>query len=107
MDNSVIMTEYMHLESGQKAIAYGIINRMFTHRFWPQDDAPTKVVAVAEWYEQVGVNAVNKLPLVKYQPHFNSCSLVFLEDCLPRNCSLFPTDPFNVQPEPTFDVILH
>ena len=94
MDNSVIMTEYVSQESKEVVTAYGVIQRMFTHRFWPQEDAPTKVVAVADWYEQVGVNPVNGLPLIRYQSNFNSCSLVFLEDCVPQNCSLFPTDPF-------------
>ena len=108
MDNSVIMTNYITSENNQVAIAYGIIQRMFTHRFWPQDDAPTKVVALADWYEQEGTNPVNTLPIVRYNANFSSCSLVFLEDCLPENSSLFPTDPFSdVHGTDTYDVIRH
>ena len=100
------MSEYITSEDNQVAIAYGVIQRMFTHRFWPQDDGPTKVVAVADWYEQEGTNPVNNLPLVRYNPNFSSCSLVFLEDCMPQNCSLLPTDPFTGV-QGTYDAVLH
>jgi hypothetical protein len=102
------MIPYCSSETGEVCTAYGVIQRMFLHKFWPADDAPEKVVAVADWYEVVGINPVNRLPLVKLQPHFNSCSLVFLEDCVPANCKLLPTDPFVAQsPTSTFDVIMH
>jgi hypothetical protein len=62
MDCSVIMVEYLVKETGEKAVCWGRIQRMFVHRLWPDDDAPTKVVAYADWYEQVGTNPVNHLP---------------------------------------------
>ena len=86
---------------------YAVITNMFLHSFWQHDpQAPRKVVIQANWYEQVGINPVNGLPQIEYNENFGSCSLAFLDDCIPENCTFFPSSPWNETCH-RFDVVLH
>ena len=92
---------------GNIIFRYGVITRMFQHSFWPNDpEAPKKVIIEADWYEQVGTNAVNGLPQITFQPNFASCSVAFLDDCIPDNCVFFPSNPWDPNCK-LFDVVLH
>ena len=80
---------------------------MYLHPFWPNDpEAPRKIVIEADWYEQVGTNQTNGLPQIKFQANFSSCSLAFLDDCIPENCTFFPSNPWDDNCD-LFDVLLH
>jgi hypothetical protein len=77
---------------------------MFTHAAHAGDDP--KVVIQATWYEKIGVNPVNGLPQIKPQPNFDSCSVTFLDQCVPLNCVFFPSNPWDTDCD-LQDVLLH
>ena len=104
--NNVECWRYKLIHNTTLSNRYGVITRMFLHSFWPDAEAPKKIVVQADWYEQVGKNPVNGLPQIRFQANFSACSLAFLDDCIAENCAFFPSDPWNDKSD-LFDVVLH
>jgi hypothetical protein len=108
MNNACVMMNYLSAETGQEVIGYGVIQKMFTHQFWPDDpEAPEKVIVQADWYELVGANPINGLPQIRRNNNFNACSVAFLDMCVAANCIFMPSDPITHPANGLFDVILH
>ena len=86
-----------------ESFSYGVIIRMFVHEF------PTlvkrgdhtlvstkldKVFIECDWYEQIGVNPLTGLTIVKYNTNWIGSRIVLLEKCLSKNCVFWPSNPF-------------
>lgn len=101
------MSEYE--QDGQTTVGVGRISRLFLHKMHNGDGAPEGLIAdCATWYMRVGENPRNGLPQFEPNYHFNSCRMVFIRDCKPLSCILWPSDPLvEGNPGNKFDLVLH
>jgi hypothetical protein len=100
-DNACVMQRHVEEKTNTIERAYGRIMEMYEHRMHPGDDSPTRVIIECKWYELVGTDPVNHLPVVKYNPNWDESRHVFLDTCIPASCRFWPQNPFV---EPTDDM---
>jgi hypothetical protein len=112
-DNAWVMHDYKSAEDGSTCRSYGRVKTMFMHTAHTGDNAPSGMVVECDWYEFAGVphqKERNGIPMVSRNYNFDSCRMAFLKDCVPRNCVLWPSYPFESDESPTnglLDVIMH
>ena len=125
-DNSCIIAETItygrdaaRSRSTQKERCYGRIQQLYLHFMYPPSDeelqcatlkgkidpykitqVPWAMFALCNWYEDKGVNPLNKLTQVEYNPHWTErdqggCPLVAMDNCLSANCVLWPSMPYD------------
>ena len=63
---------------------------------------PWVLFAHCKWYETKGVNPLNKLTQVQYNPFWtepeqfeDACPFVCMDNCLSSNCVLWPSCPYD------------
>jgi len=125
-DNSCIIGETLtygrnaaRSRSTQKERCYGRIQRLYLHFMYPPSDeelkcatlkgkidpykitqVPWAVFALCNWYEDKGVNALNLLTQVEYNPFWSErdkggCPLIAMDHCFSANCVLWPSMPYD------------
>lgn len=103
-DDSIVKTWY--LDNGEEHVAYGQIQRVFTHSIYP--GGRKEVVVECEWLEPVlDESGKSFLPLVRRNPDyaFNKCArFTFLRQCAAYNIMIVPHDPWDQSCE-LFDVV--
>ena len=91
------------MQNGRMSYSFGVIIRMFIHELptlvKKGDDELVKtklqkVFIECDWYEQVGVNSLTGLTIIKYNPYWTGSRIVLLEKCLSKNCVFWPSNPF-------------
>lgn len=110
-DNSCIMQDYLEppKKKGEKAVrtrAYARIVDIFEHRMYPHRESPARVIIECEWYEEVGINPVNGLQMIRLNENWEVARYAFLDTCVAADVVYWPTDPFDAECE-TMDVIRH
>ena len=100
-DRSGVKTSYVGAHGGRND-AYGVIQRIFTHR-WPLDPSGVERVALhVEWYPIIDEHGDPGLVRIKRDPNheFNRMHPIWwLKDCWPQNVAFWPADPFDVGDE--------
>ena len=97
------------LKKGEKAVktrAYARIVDIFEHRMYPHRESPARVIIECKWYEEVGINPVNGLPMIRLNENWEVARYAFLDTCVAADVVYWPTDPFDAECE-TMDVIRH
>ena len=107
-DNSFIMMPYMNRESNKEELAYGQLTRMFQHKMYPGNGAPSHVIVDCEWYSPCeDKHPGSGLTQVKRNPNFDRSRLCFLKDCIPANFVLWPAKPYEGDEQEKWVVITH
>jgi hypothetical protein len=75
--------------------SYGQIKALFSHSLYP--GGPSQVVADVDWFDNKGIHAISRLPLVaktNFDPEAFS-RMTFLRECYPRPLAVWPNDPLD------------
>jgi hypothetical protein len=111
-DNSVVFEEYVHRDTGHRAVCYGRIQTIVELEMYPQCPDTLRLVLIeCDWYSPTGVDTPSGLLQVSYDEQLSTSNRwTFLHNMHRSNVVLWPSysrgHTFAVIPR-TFVVIEH
>ncbi len=90
-------------------LCYGVIKELYFHFMYPPEkstykltakklknfDEPWIVVALCDWYEEVGIKVSTGLKQIAHNAHWEGCPISNMANTMAENFAFWPSCPFN------------